>query len=160
MIRIAVGLTFAAHGFNKFFGGGRIPGTGRWFDSIGMRPGRMQALLAASTEVVAGLLLAAGLLTSFAAAGVVAVMLVAACTVHRDGGFFVNGNGWEYNMILAAMAVGVAITGPGGLSVDHLLGSAPLFDSWWGLVIGLGGGLLAGIGLLLAFYRPTTPALA
>lgn len=158
MIRIAVGLTFAAHGFNKFLGGGRIPGTGRWFDSMGMRPGRMHALLAASTEVIAGLLLAAGLLTPFAAAGVVAVMLVAAYTVHRDGGFFVNGNGWEYNMILAAVAVGVAITGPGQVSLDHLIGSAPMLDGWWGLVIGLGGGLVAGIGLLLAFYRPNAPA--
>ncbi|AFR49475.1 putative membrane protein [Gordonia sp. KTR9] len=153
---MAVGLTVAAHGINKFYGGGRIPGTGRWFDSIGMRPGRLHAVLAASTEAVAGVLFAAGLLTSFAAAGIVAVMFVAAYTVHRADGFFVNGNGWEYNMILAVVAVGVAVTGPGGLSLDHLLGSEPLLDGWWGLVIGLVGGLVAGIGLLLAFYRPVT----
>ena len=33
IIRIALGLTLAAHGYNKFFKGGRIEGTGRWFDS-------------------------------------------------------------------------------------------------------------------------------
>ena len=51
ILRVVVGLTLAAHGWNKFTGGGKIPGTGRWFDSIGMRPGRLNAYLAASTEL-------------------------------------------------------------------------------------------------------------
>ena len=71
ILRGVAGLTLATHGWNKFFGGGRIAGTGRWFDSIGMRPGRLNALLAASSEVGAGVLLAAGFLTPVAAAGVV-----------------------------------------------------------------------------------------
>ena len=54
ILRVVVGLTLAAHGWNKFTGGGKIPGTGRWFDSIGMRPGRLNAYLAASTEMGAG----------------------------------------------------------------------------------------------------------
>ena len=29
ILRVVAGLTLAAHGWNKFFGGGRIPGTGR-----------------------------------------------------------------------------------------------------------------------------------
>ena len=60
ILRCVIGLTMAAHGWNKFTGGGKIPGTGRWFDSIGMRPGRLNAYLAASSEVGAGLLLAVG----------------------------------------------------------------------------------------------------
>ena len=87
ILRVVVGLTLAAHGWNKFTGGGKIPGTGRWFDSIGMRPGRLNAYLAASTEMGAGLLLAAGLLTSLAAAGVIGVMTVAGWTSHRTNGF-------------------------------------------------------------------------
>ena len=43
ILRCVIGLTMAAHGWNKFTGGGKIPGTGRWFDSIGMRPGRLNA---------------------------------------------------------------------------------------------------------------------
>ena len=64
VLRAATGLTLAAHGWNKFFSGGRLPGTGRWFDSIGMRPGRLNAWLAAGTEVGAGVLLAAGLVAT------------------------------------------------------------------------------------------------
>lgn len=119
-----------------------------------MRPGRAHALLAATTEVAAGLLFAIGLLTPFAAAGIVAVMFVAAYTVHRADGFFVNGNGWEYNFILAVVGVGIAVTGPGQGSIDHLLGWASPLDGWWGAVIALGGGLLAGIAQLALFYRP------
>ena len=36
VLRVVVGLTLAGPGWNKFTGGGKIPGTGRWFDSIGM----------------------------------------------------------------------------------------------------------------------------
>ena len=83
ILRLVLGLTLAAHGMNKFFGGGRIPGTARWFESIGMKPGKFHAAVAASTETTAGLGLAAGLLTPIPAAGFVSLMLVAAWTVHR-----------------------------------------------------------------------------
>ncbi|MCS5677677.1 MAG: DoxX family protein, partial [Acidimicrobiales bacterium] len=82
VLRAATGLTLAAHGWNKFFSGGRLPGTGRWFTSIGMRPGRLNAWLAAGTEVGAGVLLAAGLVTPVSAGGVIGVMVVAGWTVH------------------------------------------------------------------------------
>ena len=55
ILRLCLGITLAAHGFNKFFGGGRIPGTARWFESIGMKPGTFHARIAATTEVAAGL---------------------------------------------------------------------------------------------------------
>ena len=56
-LRASLGAMILAHGLNKFFGGGRIPGTAAWFESIGMRPGRVNALLAATTEVGVGVLL-------------------------------------------------------------------------------------------------------
>ena len=83
ILRVCLGLTMAAHGYNKFFGGGRIPGTAKWFESIGMKPGMLHARIAATTEMAAGLGLAVGLLTPIPAAGFVALMLVAAWTVHR-----------------------------------------------------------------------------
>jgi len=49
ILRLVLGLTLAAHGYNKFFGGGRIPGTARWFESIGMKPGKFHATVAATT---------------------------------------------------------------------------------------------------------------
>ena len=128
VLRCVIGLTMAAHGWNKFTGGGKIPGTGRWFDSIGMRPGRLNAYLAATSEVGAGLLLAVGLLSSFAAAGIIGVMTVAWWTTHRSNGFMILKEGWEYVFVLAAMSLVAAILGPGSWSVDEALGIAGDLD--------------------------------
>jgi len=77
LLRVAFGLMMVSHGYNKFFGPNGLQGTARWFESMGVRPGRLNAALAATTEVGAGLLFAAGLLTPLAAAGIIGVMVVA-----------------------------------------------------------------------------------
>lgn len=158
LLRVVVGLAMAAHGWNKFFGGGKIAGTARWFESMGMRPnGKVHALLAASTELGAGLLFALGLLTPLAAAGIVGLMVVAAWTVHRENGFFSVRNGYELNLIIATVAVGVATIGPGQFSIDWALDMGWTFDPRVGLALSAGLGLAAGVGLLLACYRPPAP---
>ena len=155
ILRLVLGLTLAAHGLNKFFGGGRIPGTARWFESIGMKPGRFHATVAATTETAAGLGLAAGLLTPIPAAGFVSLMLVAAWTVHRPNGFFIVKEGWEYNLVLAVSAAAVATLGPGKLSLDYLIfGTNYWLYGWNGLLLSVGLGLAGAIGQLLIFYRP------
>ncbi|OBI87163.1 DoxX family protein [Mycobacterium asiaticum] len=154
ILRLVLGLTLAAHGLNKFFGGGRIPGTARWFESIGMKPGKFHATVAATTETAAGLGLAAGLLTPIPAAGFVSLMIVAAWTVHRANGFFIVKEGWEYNLVLALSAVVVATLGAGKLSLDYLIFGKNWFDGWHGLAISLGLGLAGAVGQLLIFYRP------
>ncbi|OBK87785.1 DoxX family protein [Mycolicibacter heraklionensis] len=154
LLRLVLGLTMAAHGFNKFFGGGRIPGTAGWFESIGMKYGKFQAVTAATAEIAAGLGLAVGLLTPIAAAGFVALMAVAVWTVHRTNGFFVLTNGWEYNLVLATGAVVVAMLGPGYLSADHQIFCHCWKNGWPGLWISLGLGLAGAIGQLALFYRP------
>jgi putative oxidoreductase len=154
ILRLVLGLTLAAHGFNKFFGGGRIPGTARWFESIGMKHGTLQAVVAASTEISAGLGLAAGLLTPIPAAGFVALMFVAAWTVHRANGFFIVKEGWEYNLVLALGAVGVATLGAGQYSLDWLIFGHNWHDGWHGLLGSLLLGLGGGLGQLALFYRP------
>jgi putative oxidoreductase len=154
ILRLVLGLTLAAHGVNKFFGGGRIPGTAGWFESIGMKYGTFQAVVAASTEVSAGLGLAAGLLTPIPAAGFVALMFVAAWTVHRSNGFFIVKEGWEYNLVLAAAAVVVATLGAGHYSLDWLIFGHNWRSGWHGLLISLLLGLGGAVGQLLIFYRP------
>lgn len=154
LLRLVLGLTLAAHGFNKFFGGGRIPGTARWFESIGMKPGKFHATVAATTEMAAGLGLAAGLLTPIPAAGFVSLMLVAAWTVHRANGFFIVKEGWEYNLVLAVSAVVVATLGAGRLSLDWVIFGKNWYDGWSGLAISVGLGLAGAIGQLVIFYRP------
>jgi putative oxidoreductase len=156
LLRVCLGLTLAAHGYGKFFRGGRIPGTARWFDSMGMRPGKVHALMAASTEVSAGLGIAVGLLTPFACMGLVGVMVVAGWTVHRKNGFFIVKEGWEYNFILAAMAIVLGALGPGEWSLDHALDIADDLDGYTGLIIAALG-LVAGALQLAIFYRPPAP---
>jgi putative oxidoreductase len=160
MLRLVLGLTMAAHGYNKIFSGGRIPGTGRWFDSIGMKPGVFHARVAAYTEIAAGLGLALGLLTPIPAAGFVALMLTAAWTVHRKNGFFIVKEGWEYNLILAITAVAIAGLGAGKFSIDYVLFSGKALwtylHGWGGLLIAALLGMVGGVGQLVIFYRPAT----
>jgi putative oxidoreductase len=155
ILRLVLGVTLAAHGYNKFFGGGRIPGTARWFESIGMKPGKFHATVAATTEMSAGLGLAAGLLTPIPAAGFVSLMLVAAWTVHRHNGFFIVKEGWEYNLVLAVSAIAVATLGPGRISLDWVIfGVNDPLIGWNGLLLSVLLGLAGAFGQLLIFYRP------
>src|SRR5215211_686906 len=107
MLRVTVAAVMLAHGVNHVIGGGRIAGTARWFESLGMTPGRVHAWLASGTEIAAGALLVLGLLTPVAAAGVVGVMVVAWIANHLGNGFFIfrPGEGWEYVMTLAVVAL-------------------------------------------------------
>jgi uncharacterized membrane protein YphA (DoxX/SURF4 family) len=89
VFRIALGVVFLAHGWNHVFGGGKIAGTGRWFESLGMRPGWLHAWTASLTELGAGALLVAGLAMPLACAGVIGTMTVAWITNHRRNGFFI-----------------------------------------------------------------------
>ncbi|MFB0902352.1 MAG: DoxX family protein [Acidimicrobiales bacterium] len=155
LLRVAFGLTMAAHGYAKVFKGGKLAGTAGWFDSIGMKPGAVHARLAAGTEIFAGLGLAIGLLTTFSAMGFVGVMLVAGYVVHRSSGFFIVSGGWEFTFILAVAAVGIAMLGPGEWSVDNALGIDADLDGWLGLILAAGGGIAAGAAQLAIFYRPT-----
>lgn len=154
VLRVSLGGTMAAHGYHKIFLGGRLSGNATWFERLGMRPGAFHVRVAAGTEILAGAALALGLFTSVAAAAFVALMLVAAWTVHRPNGFYIMGSGWEYTFILAVTAVCIAVLGAGEFSVEHLMfGSNPL-DGWTGLVVAVGVGAVGGIGQLVLFYRP------
>lgn len=142
----------AAHGANKIKGG--LDGVASWFDGMGMRPGNLHARFAAYGEVLAGIFLAVGFLTSFACLGFVGLMAVAAVTVHLKNGFFILDEGWEYVFILGVIAISIALLGPGGWSLDAALGIDRKLDGFVGLALAGGGGLLAAAGLLGVFYRP------
>jgi putative oxidoreductase len=154
VLRLGIGLTICLHGLNKVFGGGKLAGTGAWFASMGMKPGWLHARMAAATEIGAGLLLAVGLVTPAAAAGIIALMLVAGVTAHRKNGFFVfrPGQGWEYVMVLAVAAFAVGAIGAGAWSIDAALGWD--VDGWWGAIVAAAGGLGGGALFLAACYRP------
>src|SRR5262245_43996698 len=155
LLRLAVGATMVAHGYNHVWRGGKIAGTGRWFESLGMKPGWLHAWLASITELVAGAMLIVGLLTPAAAGAIVGVLVVAWITNHRTAGFFVfrrPTEGWEYVMNLATAAFALGCLGAGEWSLDNAIDFDP--SGWWGFaitaVIGIGGAL----GLLVVFWRP------
>ena len=159
ILRLAVGLTLAAHGAQKvfgWFGGYGLAGTGQFFEQLGFRPGRVQAALAGTAELVGGLFLAAGFLTPAAAAAIVAVMLVAAVSVHIKKGFFATNGGYEYTLVLGGAALALAFTGPGAFSLDQALGISWSGDAW-GLA-SLAAGLIGGALPLLARKTERTSA--
>ena len=157
ILRAALGMMIFVHGYNKAFRGGKIAGTGRWFQSMGMRPGKVHAALAAFTEMGVGALLVVGLITQVAAAGLIGLMVVAFWTVHRDKGFMITGEGWEYVALISAMSLVCAMLGPGRISLDAELEIAHRLDGWTGLSISLLLGVGAGAAQLLLFYRPPKP---
>lgn len=156
ILRVALGVVMFAHGWNHTFRGGRLPGVARWFSSIGFRAPRLQAALASYTELAAGPMLVAGLLTPLAAAAVVGVMLVALVANHLKNGYFIfrPGEGYEYVLTLLLAGLALGALGAGRWSVDEAIGIARDVDGWAGLAVaaGLGGGL--GAAVLALFWRP------
>ncbi len=125
IIRLIIGLTFAAHGTQKlfgWFGGHGIAGTGGWFESIGMKPGKALAITAGLAELIGGLLFAGGAFLWIAALLIIGSMLVAIVKVHGANGYWVTQNGYEYNMALIVIALGVAMIGAGDYSLAALIG--------------------------------------
>ena len=151
VLRVVVGLLFVGHGTQKlfgWFGGHGLAGTSKFFDSLGIGSGRRNALLAGATEAGGGLLLALGLFTPFAAAGLIAVMATATWTVHRAKGLWSSDGGYEYNLVLASIAFALAGAGPDAWSLDYAL-SLDLAGTGWALAAlaaGIGGSALTIVG--------------
>ena len=154
ILRVWLGIVMLFHGVNH---ARNLAGTASWFASKGFARPEAHARLSAAGEVAVGVGLAAGLLTSFAAAGLIATMFVAFWTIHRFAGFFVFARpdeGFEYVATLAVAAVTVAVVGPGDLSLDAVFGFADGFDGWVGLAVGLGGVAAAALQLAVFWRRP------
>ena len=138
LLRLVVGGVFVGHGTQKlfgWFGGPGLDATAEGFESIGARPGRLNAITASSTEVGGGTLLALGLATPVAASGLIAVMLTAINRVHLKNGFWNASGGYEFNLTLIASLLALVEAGPGALSVDGERSQGP----GWALAALLGG---------------------
>jgi putative oxidoreductase len=124
--RIVIGGLFIGHGTQKLFGwfGGPGPeGTAAMMESLGLRPGKVHAVLAGATETGAGSLLVVGFATPLASAALTGVMTTAITKVHLPHGPWAANGGWEYPAVMIGALTTLAETGPGELSLDHVLGT-------------------------------------
>lgn len=153
LLRITLGVTMLAHGWNHWRGGGRIEGTARWFGGLGLRPPLVHAWSSVLVELAAGAALVLGLLTSLACAATVGVMTVAGIAAHRRNGFFVFKDGYEYVLVLAIVAVCLAVLGPGSLSLDRLLGLDDDLAGATGALLAASG-VAGAVAMLAACWRP------
>ncbi len=153
VLRFALGSVFLAHGIKHARGREK---TTKWFGSIGFKQPGLQWMASTATEIGVGVLLLIGLLTSFAAAGVVGIMFVAFWSVHRPVGFWVTARpdeGWEYVYTLSMAAIALAAIGPGSWSLDAAFGIAEDLAGWPGALLAVMGIPIA-IGQLATFFRP------
>ena len=142
ILRAVVGGLFIGHGLQKLlgkFGGHGLDGTAGFFESLGLRPGKVHATAAGAAETGGGALLIAGAATPLASAAVTGVMTTAIKTVHAPKGPWVTDGGYEYNAVLMAAVFAITAAGPGALSIDRRQ-----WGAGWAmaqLAAGVGGGL-------------------
>jgi putative oxidoreductase len=125
--RLALGLVIFPHGAQKllgWFGGYGVSGTLGFFQGLGVPAWAASLVIVA--EFFGSLGLIAGALGRLAAAGIIPVMLGAVYLVHLPNGFFMNwagtqkGEGFEYAILVVALALVVVIKGSGSWSLDRL----------------------------------------
>jgi putative oxidoreductase len=141
LLRVLIGGLFIGHGTQKLFGwfGGYGPeGTGQFFDSIGLSPGKRNAMVAGAAEAGGGTLLALGLFTPLAAALLTSVMAQAIRSTKLDKGPFAQDGGWELEALFAAAALTFAEIGPGPISLDHALDTEHYGTGWALLALAAG----------------------
>lgn len=120
VLRALVGGSFAfSHGYNKIMGPNGFDGGADWVKEHAATAPMFLLYVAVWTEFLAGLGLVAGLLTRWAALGIVAVMAYAIFGVHWANGFAGKG-GYEMALCYAAMSLCIMAVGPGSLSLDRL----------------------------------------
>src|SRR5262245_49048426 len=160
IVRLVFGLMMAAHGAQKLFGsfgGYGLAATGGFFETVGFHPGRVMAFAAGFGEFASGLLVAFGFLGPIGPALMLSVMIVAS-SMHWSKGLFVTTNGVEVPLLYATVALGLAFTGFGALSLDEALG---LVSLWSGAVTATALAVgIAGAVIVLARRRVAVPAKA
>jgi putative oxidoreductase len=128
ILRLLLGIVFFPHGAQKvfgWFGGQGFAGTMAGFEKMGIPA--LFALLAVLAESAGSVGLITGLLTRVAAFGIACNMVVAVALIHFRNGFFMNwfgqkhGEGFEYHILVVAIALALMIKGGGRWSLDGLL---------------------------------------
>jgi putative oxidoreductase len=116
LVRVVVGVIFAAHGAQKLLGAFGGPGLAATVEKMGAL-----GYLVTIGEFFGGLGLIVGFLCRFSAASLIVIMIGAIAMVHGKNGFFLNDNGFEYNLALIGLLAPILIAGPGRFSIGRIL---------------------------------------
>ncbi len=116
ILRVVVGVIFAAHGAQKMFGAFG----GQGLSALVERMGPIGYLVAIG-EFFGGVGLIFGFLSRFSAASLIVIMIGAIVQVHGKNGFFMHNNGFEYNLALIGLLAPILLAGPGRLAVMRAL---------------------------------------
>lgn len=111
VLRVATGLVFAMHGYQKLSGG--VEGVAGFLGSLGFPLPGIFAIILIAVELLGGIALILGIGTRLAAKLAAIVALVTLLTVHVSKGFFVSTGGYEFILLLLAASVSLMLTGPG-----------------------------------------------
>ena len=121
VLRIALGVIMAAHGWSKLNGGPANFGNGM-LAQAGIPAPVLFGWIVTLVELVGGLLLIVGLFTRLCALLIGAVMIVAILTVKAKMGLIVPGAaGAELDLAILAGVLALAFIGAGPLSLDRQL---------------------------------------
>jgi len=144
LLRLVIGALLVGHGTQKlfgWFGGSGLTGTAKFFEAVGFRPGRPNAIVAGLSECGAGLLIALGLLTPLGGAMAAGTLIVAG-SVNAKKGLWATNGGYELPLVYAVIGACLAFIGPGAYSLDQALG----LTARWGVASGLVALVLAVVG--------------
>ena len=116
LVRIVVGVIFAAHGAQKLFGAFGGMGLAKTVEMMG---GGVLPYLVTIGEFFGGIGLIFGFLSRFSAASLIVIMVGAIAMVHGKNGFFSSSGGFEYNLALIGLLIPILLCGPGAFSIGR-----------------------------------------
>ena len=129
IIRIVLGLILFPHGAQKmlgWFGGYGFDGTMGFLTGTAGLPWII-AFLVIAIEFFGAIALIFGFATRIVAVGIISLFAGIIFTSHLSNGFFMNwngnlqGEGYEYHLLVIGIAVTLLVSGAGRWSVDHAL---------------------------------------
>ena len=117
-MRATIGVIFIVHGFGKFGN----PGFGGWISSMGI-PTEMHIPIALA-EFIPGIFLIFGIFTRISSS-LLSIVMLGAIFLVKGASSLTGEGGYELDLILLAACLVIIVSGPGRISISHLIKKIP-----------------------------------